>query len=117
MTAQIIEFDYDGFASRLRQHRVRMGLTIEEAATAGGRTAATWRKYEATGRGHITRAILFNGFREPPAHPRTKSQYELYPLPFFSAADRCTWKVQPTGDYGVDCQKGRYYAVEFLRSC
>jgi hypothetical protein len=52
--------------------------------------------------------------------PRQKSQYELYPLPFFNAkasTGPCTWDVTPTGDYAADCEIGHSYAVEFLRSC
>jgi hypothetical protein len=49
--------------------------------------------------------------------PRQKSQYELYPMPFFDRASLCTWKVQPTGNYSNDCVTGRVYALEFLRSC
>jgi hypothetical protein len=50
---------------------------------------------------------------------RTKatSQYDLYPMPFFNAGRRCTWDIEPTGDYGVDCETGREYAVRFLESC
>jgi hypothetical protein len=52
--------------------------------------------------------------------PRQKSQYELYPLPFFNAdaaSGPCTWDVIPTGDYGADCETGHRYAIEFLKSC
>jgi hypothetical protein len=52
--------------------------------------------------------------------PRQKSQYELYPLPFFNAnasTGPCTWHVTPTGDYAADCETGHRCAVEFLRSC
>jgi len=52
-----------------------------------------------------------------PARPRQKSQYELYPLPFFNAKTRCTWNVTPTGNYGADFETGRAYAIEFLKSC
>lgn len=41
---------------------------------------------------------------------RQKSQYELYPLPFFSAEKRSTWDVTPTGDYTADCETGTAYA-------
>jgi hypothetical protein len=61
-------------------------------------------------------------FRLPPPlkrqkKPRAKSQYELYPMPFFDRASRCTWNVQPTGDYTADCATGRAFALEFLKSC
>jgi hypothetical protein len=49
--------------------------------------------------------------------PKQKSQYELYPLPFFNAKERCTWDVKPTGNYAADCDTGRDYAFEFLNSC
>jgi hypothetical protein len=50
---------------------------------------------------------------------RTKatSQYDLYPMPFFNADRRCTWDIKPTGNYGVDCETGKEYAVRFLESC
>jgi hypothetical protein len=52
------------------------------------------------------------------SRPRQKSQYELYPLPFFNTdAGPCTWDVTPTGDYAADCETGRRYAIKFLRSC
>jgi hypothetical protein len=55
----------------------------------------------------------------PIVRRRTKatSQYDLYPMPFFNADRRCTWDIKPTGDYGVDCETGREYAVRFLESC
>jgi hypothetical protein len=46
-----------------------------------------------------------------------KSKYELYPLPFFNAGQCCTWEVSPTGNYMADCELGRQYALEFLKSC
>lgn len=49
--------------------------------------------------------------------PLQKSQYELYPLPFFDRERHSTWTVKPTGDYSEDCETGRRYANEFLRSC
>ncbi len=53
----------------------------------------------------------------PPPPPRQKSQYELYPLPFFDAERRSTWEVRPTGSYSADYETGRAYAVKFLESC
>jgi len=50
---------------------------------------------------------------EPEPEPCAKSQYELYPMPFFDRASCCTWKVQPTGNYGDDCGIGKAYAIEF----
>jgi transcriptional regulator with XRE-family HTH domain len=52
------DFDYRGFAHRLRVTRIALGLTEEQAAAAAGRTLLTWRKYEATGDGNITAALL-----------------------------------------------------------
>jgi hypothetical protein len=48
---------------------------------------------------------------------RQKSQYELYPLPFFNRKTRCTWDVKPTGDYVADCETGRAFALQFLKTC
>jgi len=28
---------------------------------------------------------------------------------------RCFWNVQPTGDYGEDCNTGQKFAIEYLR--
>ena len=53
----------------------------------------------------------------PPPPSRQKSQYELYPLPFFNAEACRTWAVTPTGNYSDDCETGKTYAVEFLKSC
>ena len=54
--------------------------------------------------------------------PRRKRHlYELYPLPFFNRrsanGNPSTWDVKPTGDYAVDWETGRQYALEFLRTC
>ena len=48
---------------------------------------------------------------------RQKSQYELYPLPFLNGKTRCCWDVKPTDDYGADCETGRAYALQFLKTC
>ena len=53
----------------------------------------------------------------PPAPPPQKSQFELYPLPFFDRDALSTWAVEPSGDYAADCETGRHYAYAFLRSC
>src|SRR5450759_3721906 len=53
----------------------------------------------------------------PPKRVKVKSQYELYPLPFFNRKKRCTWDVAPSGDYSADCETGRAFAIEFLKSC
>jgi transcriptional regulator with XRE-family HTH domain len=47
-----------GFGHRLRVTRIALGLTEEQAAAAGGRSVDTWRKYEATGKGRCTAALL-----------------------------------------------------------
>ena len=51
------------------------------------------------------------------ARTRAKSIYELYPMPFFDVESRCLWKVQPSGNYGDDCNTGHDYALKFLESC
>jgi hypothetical protein len=52
-----------------------------------------------------------------PIRPPVRSQYEKYPLPFFNADALSTWHVKPTSDYAADCETGRHYAIEFLKSC
>jgi hypothetical protein len=52
------EFDFAGFGHRLRVAWITLGLTEEQAAKAAGRSVRTWRKYEATGEGNCTGAIL-----------------------------------------------------------
>jgi hypothetical protein len=47
---------------------------------------------------------------------KAMSQCELYPLPFFNGKTCCTWDVKPTGNYVSDCETGRRYAIEFLRT-
>lgn len=44
------------------------------------------------------------------------SQYDRYPLPFFDAEHRSVWAIEPTGGYGVDCETGRAFAIDFLES-
>lgn len=51
-------FSHRGFGHRLRVARIALGLTEEQAAKAAGRDVRTWRKYEATGAGNCTGAIL-----------------------------------------------------------
>jgi hypothetical protein len=63
--------------------------------------------------GSASNVVQFADHREPPQ----KSQYDLYLLPFFAAGCHSTWAVKPTGDYCKDCETGRRYAIEFLRSC
>jgi hypothetical protein len=46
-----------------------------------------------------------------------KSMYGIYELPFFDFEKRNTWAVKSTGDYDADCEIGRAFANEFLRSC
>ncbi len=59
-----------------------------------------------------TNVVRLNDYR-----PKQKSQYELYPLPFFNAEKLCTWDVRPTANYFADCRTGSNYAIEFLKSC
>jgi hypothetical protein len=71
--------------------------------------------------GSASNVVRIKDYLQPPP-PRQKSQYELYPLPFFKAAKRrgsggCTWHVTPTGSYSADYEIGRAYAIEFLKSC
>jgi hypothetical protein len=53
----------------------------------------------------------------PPIRVKQKSQYELYPLPFFDRKRCCTWDVTPSDDYSADCDTGAAFAIEFLKSC
>ena len=52
------DFDYNGFGHRLRVTRLALGITEAQAATVSGRSVDTWRKYEATGKGHCTKAVV-----------------------------------------------------------
>ena len=52
-----------------------------------------------------------------PKTVRRKSFYQLYPMPFFDRKRRCSWNVTPTGNYTADCEMGRAFAIEFLKSC
>jgi len=63
---------------------------------------------------NMTNVVQFSNWVDP---PKSKSQYELYPLPFFAAEIHSTWAVKPTGDYSKDCETGRAYAIAFLESC
>ena len=60
-----------------------------------------------------------NSHQERPAQkrPKQKSQYELYPLPFFNGKDHCASDVKPTGDYAADCETDEAYAIEFVKTC
>lgn len=48
---------YLGFAQRLREARVRLGISEEQAAAVASRSVTTWRKYETTGRGRCSFAV------------------------------------------------------------
>jgi len=51
-------------------------------------------------------------------HPPQKSCFDLYPLVFFDRQhERRFWCVEPTGDYGTDCEAGRALGLAFLQSC
>jgi hypothetical protein len=52
-------FDYCAFAHRLRVARIAVAISDVEAASVAGCTVQTWRKYETTGKGRCTRAMLF----------------------------------------------------------
>lgn len=60
--------------------------------------------------------VRIKDYLPPPPRP-VQSQYKAYPLPFFSAEGRRTWAVTPTGNYREDCETGKVYAIEFLKSC
>jgi hypothetical protein len=49
---------YWAFGARLRAARVRLGISVEAAAEAAGRSVETWLNYERTGRGRITYPLL-----------------------------------------------------------
>ncbi len=70
----------------------------------------------ATTRRSQSNVVRFKNYLPPPP-PKQKSLYELYPSPFFNRDTRCLWDVKPTGHYGADCETGRAYAIEFLKSC
>jgi hypothetical protein len=65
--------------------------------------------------------IQFSDYQPPPSKDvKVESQFELYPLPFFDAGRSegpSTWNVTPTGNYSADCETGRVFAIEFLKSC
>ena len=67
----------------------------------------------------MSNVVRLKGYLAPPRprRQRQKSQYERYPMPFFNRKTRCTWDVKPTGDYFADCETGKAYALEFLKSC
>jgi hypothetical protein len=48
----------------------------------------------------ITNVVQIKDFLPPPQ----RSQYELYPLPFFNRDKLSTCDVRPTGKYGDDCE-------------
>jgi hypothetical protein len=54
--------------------------------------------------------------RKDPETAAVSSQYEKYPLPFFDRERLLTWAVEPTGRYVEDCETGRAFAIEFLKS-
>jgi hypothetical protein len=64
--------------------------------------------------------IQLSDYRKPPPPPqprqKRKSQYDLYPMPFFNKKRRCTWDVTPTGDYSADFKTGQDFAIKFLRT-
>ena len=52
------DFDDRHFGRRLRVTRIALGITEAQAAKVAGRSVDTWRKYEATGKGHCTKAVV-----------------------------------------------------------
>ena len=46
------------FGARLRETRISLGLTEQQAAKEANRSVETWRKYEATGSGRMTGPLL-----------------------------------------------------------
>lgn len=56
------------------------------------------------------------GKRKGPEKATVASLYEKYPLPFFDRARLLTWAAEPTGHYAEDCETGRAFAIEFLKS-
>jgi hypothetical protein len=46
------------FAQRLRETRIGLGISEADAARAAGCLVTTWRKYEGTGRGRCTLAVM-----------------------------------------------------------
>lgn len=44
---------HHAFGRKLREARVKAGVSIEDAAAAAGCRAETWRHYETTGRGRL----------------------------------------------------------------
>jgi hypothetical protein len=67
---------------------------------------------------HHSNIVRLKDYRPaPPKRVKQKSQYELYPLPFFNGKERCTWDVKPTGNYSSDLDIGRAFGIEFLKSC
>jgi hypothetical protein len=62
--------------------------------------------------------VQLKDYRAPaPKRVKQKSLYDLYALPFFNRKKLSTWEVTPSGNYGADCETGRAFAIEFLKSC
>jgi hypothetical protein len=62
-------------------------------------------------------AVRANGRTMPKfTRAKTRSLYEIYPLPFFDRKRLLTWAAEPTGRYSEDCETGRAFAIEFLKS-
>jgi hypothetical protein len=61
--------------------------------------------------------VRLDDYRPRPKRRKQKSLYELYPMPFFNRKKRCTWDISPTGNYAADCETGKAFAIEFLKSC
>ena len=69
----------------------------------------------------MSNVVQLSDYRKPPpklgCEKREKSKYELHPLPFFDDGAKNAWCVRSTGNYAKDCEIGREYGYEFLKSC
>jgi hypothetical protein len=63
----------------------------------------------------MSNVLRLADYRERATGP-AKSQYALYPLPFFDREQVSVWSVEGSGDYWADCDTGHRYAIEFLQS-
>src|SRR5436309_36224 len=88
-----------------------------EAIGTEGNPRSTSRFAQLGERCPIMEVIQLSDYRKPPPpRKKCKSQYDLYPMPFFNKKRRCTWDVKPSGDYGLDFKTGQSFAIEFLRT-
>lgn len=80
-TSRRAQFDDRAFGRRLRLARIALDVTEQEAATAVGRTAKTWRKYERTGEGYCTMPLVrfVQRYRVSPEWLLTGDGHDLKP--------------------------------------